>query len=43
MGFTVTNDFVNGTLADATEVNANFADIEAEIDKLHILAAVGGL
>ncbi len=30
--FTVTNDFTNGTLADADEVNANFADIETFAD-----------
>lgn len=28
MAFAVTNDFTNGTLADADEVNANFTDIE---------------
>jgi hypothetical protein len=32
MGFTVTNTFVNGTLADADEVNANFTDVETAID-----------
>lgn len=32
MAFSVTNDFTNGTTADATEVNQNFADIENAIN-----------
>jgi hypothetical protein len=32
MTFTVTNTFVNGTTADADEVNVNFADVENEFN-----------
>lgn len=32
MTFAVTNDFHNGSVADATEVNTNFTDVENEIN-----------
>jgi len=41
--FTVTNDFTNGTLADATEVNQNFTDIEKEVNRIRAINAAGGL
>jgi len=35
MAFAVTNDFTNGTNADATEVNQNFAEIESFLNSTH--------
>jgi hypothetical protein len=43
MGFTVTTNFTNGTLADADEVNQNFTDVEVEVNRLRAVIAAGGL
>lgn len=45
MAFSVTNTFTNGTLADADEVNANFTDVENELNgitKTGVLFTVAG-
>lgn len=40
MTFAVTTDFVNGTVADADEVNENFGDIEDELNAVSSTAII---
>ena len=40
MTFTVTNDFTNGTSADADEVNTDFEDVENELNEVTSTATI---